>query len=684
MVRRTRGFIKDNYALEDEVTGRRYLEYQDGSRSYFPLRLPRSVRFELDSGDAQDQYARLYDEPTVELISSLRLPRYGLGKYTSRRAEKAATPAEKKLLEGLGRAGQRLIGFSRTNLFKRLESSGDAFMLSLHRHLLRNYVFLYALENNLDLPIGTQDAEMLNTTIEDEDTDSLATSLLLEEVDEEDDAVDEATAQPPHRHSVDFYQHQAAAIYDMYRKRYPRRFRWVPARLLERKRLQGALAQDSTALLSIVRQQGEWNANQDRKLQALYRLLTEVHPSEKVLVFSQFADTVRYLDKELSARGIQRLEGATGQTSDPTEMARRFSPRSNEARIAPEDELRVLISTDVLSEGQNLQDCAIVVNYDLPWAIIRLIQRAGRVDRIGQLSDTILVYSFLPAEGIERIIRLRARVQQRLTESGEVLGTDESFFEDSMPAQALYDLYTENARVLEEEEESEVDLASYAYQVWKNAIEAEPSLERRIEGLSNVVFATRDVEPMPGFPEGVLVYMKSSSGVDSLAWMDKRGQPFSQSQFAILRAAACAPNTPAQPRHPKHHDLVGQGVRYLLEEEDKPMGGQLGRPTSARARTYNRLQNYLDDLRGTLFSIQEEYQQLEKAVDELFRYPLQQTATDTLNRQLRSGISDEMLADLVRTLRNENRLCLIPEEGSRREAQIICSMGLFDVGQYPE
>ena len=72
----------------------------------------------------------------------------------------------------------------------------------------------------------------------------------------------------------------------------------------------------------------------------------------------------------------------------------------------------MLISTDVLSEGQNLQDCSIVVNYDLPWAIIRLVQRAGRVDRIGQKAERVFCYSFLPAEGVERIIDLRGRVSQ--------------------------------------------------------------------------------------------------------------------------------------------------------------------------------------------------------------------------------------------------------------------------------
>jgi superfamily II DNA/RNA helicase len=111
---------------------------------------------------------------------------------------------------------------------------------------------------------------------------------------------------------------------------------------------------------------------------------------------------VRYLTKNLQAKNITHLAGVTGQSSDPTELAARFSPGSNSnSKILPDQELRVLIATDVLSEGHNLQDCAIIINYDLPWAIIRLIQRAGRVDRIGQKAEQILCYSFLPAEGIE-------------------------------------------------------------------------------------------------------------------------------------------------------------------------------------------------------------------------------------------------------------------------------------------
>jgi hypothetical protein len=209
------------------------------------------------------------------------------------------------------------------------------------------------------------------------------------------------------------------------------------------------------------------------------------------------------------------------------------------------DELRVLIATDVLSEGQNLQDCAIIVNYDLPWAIIRLIQRAGRVDRIGQQSDKILCYSFVPADGVERLIRLRARVRQRLIQNAEVVGSDETFFDDDKDEHLIRDLYTEKNGILDDDGDTEVDLASYAYQIWKNATDADHSLIAKIESMPNVVYATKGHQPTPTAPNGVLVYMRTAQGNDALAWMDETGKPVTQSQLTILKAAACAADTEA-------------------------------------------------------------------------------------------------------------------------------------------
>jgi hypothetical protein len=162
MVRRTRSFIQDNYATPDPATGRKFLTFEDGSRSYFPERVPKTVTFKIDEQNSNDQYARLYAPDVVAAINTLNLPRYGLANYVAATPHKSPTPAEAKQLQDLSRAGKRLMGFCRTNLFKRLESSGEAFQQSIERHILRNHIFLHAIENTLPLPLGTQDSGLLD------------------------------------------------------------------------------------------------------------------------------------------------------------------------------------------------------------------------------------------------------------------------------------------------------------------------------------------------------------------------------------------------------------------------------------------------------------------------------------------------------------------------------------------
>ena len=349
-------------------------------------------------------------------------------------------------------------------------------------------------------------------------------------------------------------------------------------------------------------------------------------------------------------------------------------------KFPPAEELRVLVATDVLSEGQNLQDAAIIVNYDLPWAIIRLIQRAGRVDRIGQKAEQILCYSFLPADGVNNIIRLRERVRQRLQENAEVVGTDEAFFEDEKHDNLILDLFTEKAGILDDAEDNEVDLASQAYQIWKNATDANPSLKKTIPELPDVIFSTKPFAAVPKAPDksstvkpatGVMVYLRTTDGNDALAWVDEEGRTVTESQHEILRAAACSPDTKGLDRLANHHGLVEKAVT-LIAAEQRTEGGQLGRPSSARRRVYERLKDYADRMRGTLFDIKP----LHRAIEAIYARPLQEAAKDTLNRELRTGISDEKLTDLVLSLHEEDRLCIHEEDTQAQEPRIICSLGI--------
>ena len=281
MIRRTRGFIKSNYAKTDEK-GNKYLLFENGEKSYFPERKPKTVKFKLNKKDLNDQYVRLYDEKVVDAISKMKLPRYGLGQdiYVKNNGANLGDK-EKKLLGDLSRAGKRLIGFSRTNLFKRLESSGHSFLLSVERHILRNYIFLYALENGLPLPIGTQDPVMLDVRFEDEDKDNdLADMVDIEnnELDEEDQDT-EANIESGLRNEGDF-RREAQIVYEQYRTKFKRRFDWISASAFKETLAQD-LHDDADTLMTILRRSGAWNADKDTKLEELLRTRQKRLPDSK-------------------------------------------------------------------------------------------------------------------------------------------------------------------------------------------------------------------------------------------------------------------------------------------------------------------------------------------------------------------------------------------------------------------
>ncbi len=363
LVRRTRSFIQNNYAKTDQKIGRRYLIFPTGERSYFPDRIPKTIKFRIDEQNKEDQYARLYASDVVNTINGLNLPRYGLGNYLAAKPHQPPTQNESKIIQDLSRAGKRLMGFSRTNLFKRLESSGTAFLQSVERHILRNYVYIHALQNSMDIPIGAQTPEMLDPRFFDEDAES--TQVTGSFLDDENNSDESWHHDKLSVLSLEDYKNQAAEIYEYYSTTIKKRFKWLRSNLFIKSLLKD-LEEDAAALFNILQKCGEWNPQKDEKLNALIQIVTEKHPTDKIIIFTQFADTVRYLSEQLKSRGISKCEGVTGDSADPTTIAYRFSPGSNNKRnlISSEHELRVIVATDVLSEGQNLQDCAIVLNYD--------------------------------------------------------------------------------------------------------------------------------------------------------------------------------------------------------------------------------------------------------------------------------------------------------------------------------
>ena len=656
LVRRTRSFIKNNYTVTGE-DGKKYLRFPDGSKASFPNRLPKKVDFVFNQSDLNDQYAQMYSDKVVDIIDKLRLPRYGLGQeqYVDKNPETIPTAKEKKTLENLGRAGMRLLGFARTGLFKRLESSGYSFILSIQRQFMRNAIFIYAIDHGEDLPLGKNAESMLNMAdVMNSDSDNGAESDLFV-----------------------FDKNTAEEIYSRLKRQKSDNMEWIRSSLFTKK-LRDDLVYDNRKLKAILDLVAAWDPSKDRKLQALQKLCSQTHPFDKLLIFTQYSDTADYLYKNMQSVFGDDVAKITGDTENPTSIVYSFSPQSNEKQIAdskikPSREVRIVIATDVISEGQNLQDAHIVVNYDLPWAIIRLIQRAGRVDRIGQKSENIICYSFLPEEGIESIINLRGRLQQRIKENAETIGSDEVFFEGD-PIN-IEDLYNEKAGIFDDDEnENDVDLASYAYQEWKNAIELDPSLETSIPKLADVIYSTK--QKSPEHPStGVIVYSRTEDDTDSMIWMDEKGDVVTHSHLAILKAMRCLPSEPVvTPRLKNHHDLTVTGLDLIKEQQKNSVGGQLGKQNGSRYRVYQRLKTFMDDPGNALWVTDE----LKKAFDDIYRYPLRDYAKEAIGRQLRSGLDDFGLIDLVISLRENHALSLINDdnENYRDEPKILCTMGI--------
>ena len=322
-----------------------------------------------------------------------------------------------------------------------------------------------------------------------------------------------------------------------------------------------------------------------------------------------------------------------------------------------------------------------MINYDLPWAIIRLIQRAGRVDRIGQKAEIIDCHSFMPADGVDKIINLRNRLIQRLHENAEVVGSDESFFENqtAKDEEALRNLYNEDSGVLEDPSDDEVDLTSEAFEIWSQATKNNPELKKAIEALPDVVFSTKAHVPDPERPEftppGVLTYIRTAQEQDALLWIDADKKAVTESPVRILRAAACDEETLALPRREDHHDLVAEATRIVQEERRDTQAGQLGNKRGARYRTYERLQDFVRHREGDIFLTD----QVRAAIQAIYDHPLTTEAVDKLNRQLRSSISDDDLAQLVTTLHRDDRLVVANlHDLEIKQLHIVCSMGLVD------
>ena len=299
-----------------------------------------------------------------------------------------------------GRIRQRefnLIGMMKVNFLKRLESSVYSFVQTLERTLKK----IEGIEADIL-------ARLHGGQMESREDDIVPSELGAAETenDEELDAFIQAGRNQGYR-----YEH------------------------LDLRRWLQDLRDDKAALSGVHKAAVQITANRDAKLAELKRLIKakvrkptmnrEGKRNRKVLVFTAFADTANYLYDELHAWATEQLNiqcaVVTGSDSKATsgrnefnDILTNFSPISRERADTQAPEIELLIATDCISEGQNLQDCDYLVNYDIHWNPVRIIQRFGRIDRIGSLNEKVQLVNFWPTAELDDYINLKSRVEARM------------------------------------------------------------------------------------------------------------------------------------------------------------------------------------------------------------------------------------------------------------------------------
>jgi superfamily II DNA or RNA helicase len=364
VIRRTRQFIQRAYP---EATIR-------GKRVTWPKRQLRTVEYNLEA-----TYEGFYQQ-IVKRIEALNLAHYNLESYKL---------GEKPDDFELGRQ-VALVGIFKSRFLKRLESSIDAFRISIRR----------ALEF-----IKTFDEYLQDNSILDAASFQNAMRLL-----EEDDADSEDTVPASRATEIDDTEYARGLIEAL-----PR----LDSSKYDRRDLHRALTEDIDGLTEIWHDIKNIRFVHDAKLERLKQLLATDLKGEKVLIFTYYKDTARYLYQGLTDASnadwlsrvgepnIRRVDSNV-KPADRTRIVENFAPVANgqpQIRGTPQ-EINVLISTDVLSEGQNLQDAGYLINYDLHWNPTRMVQRAGRIDRLGSSFDTLSIYNMFPDRALEALLGL--------------------------------------------------------------------------------------------------------------------------------------------------------------------------------------------------------------------------------------------------------------------------------------
>jgi len=300
--------------------------------------------------------------------------------------------------------------------------------------------------------------------------------------------------------------------------------------------------------------------DEDDKLQELIKRLKSSELSgKKAIIFTQFSSTAEYLGEELK-KEFDKVDYVSQKTGQKMTKAYRFSPASNDKDIPKDEEIDILVSTEILSEGLNLQDGQIVINYELHWNPVRIVQRIGRVDRIGSKHDKIFVYNFFPQTEVEKEIGVEAMVKKRIDEIIKFYGADEKTIsmDEEEVRKKLYEIYTGNERSLQEEEIRST--CHKHYQEWKNIKKNYQEEYQKAVSLPSGIRAGKNSSA-----EGVVVFCKTDDYFQLyLSGKDKKIAE--RNDWKILSLLSCKVDADNKDVFENHDDITEE-IREKFEKE---------------------------------------------------------------------------------------------------------------------
>ena len=645
LIRRTRNRILQWYGYDAEtnlpLNPARFRDYLDGKKKayvlvagrhqFFPHRRLDTIEYSIEKtyqglykelrlymGKARKGYAA---EPAA---GELSYARYGLWHFVNKHKQKIEPYVS------LHRSGINIRGLVRILLFKRFESSVYAFRETIKRLVTIHQHFLDSL--NLGFIPAGEDAQALLYEADDAEE-----SRLMDEL------------------------RRLSARYKAYDFDLPRLKLYIEHDI-------GLL----TKMLNLVT---NITPAKDAKLQTLLDRLSKKPLNDgKVLIFTQYADTARYLYDNINPGGKkQDIEVIYSGDKKKSRVVGRFAPKANpEYRFLPGDtELNTLITTDVLAEGLNLQDCDKIINYDLHWNPVRLIQRFGRIDRIGSDYDVIYGFNFLPETELERQLGLHAVLHARIQEIHDTIGEDAAILDNTerLNEEAMYAIYEKKGAQLslfEDDEDQMIDI-NEAEEIMRQLRNERPEEYQRIANLRDGIRSGK-----PSQDKGYYVFCQSGR-FQQLYLADETGNIATSDLSRILNTIKCSPEVEAISLPDGYNNRI-MAIQAHFREIVKQRQSELEHTTFLRQG-----QRYvLRELR-LLFAVSDDETRSQiNILEKAFRGAITNAVAGELNRLRRNGVSGIPLYKcLIEIYHNHNmrdwldRKPLNPE--STTYPRIICS-----------